>query len=84
MGAREEGKKVAGAYDMKCVARDAHHPAPLLFEPSENTQTMEPTTTYAAVSSLRANIRYSFLHLSGLECTLEPRLGARSGEVSVQ
>ena len=63
---------------MKRVAAGAHPSTPWLFEPAKRPD--EQTTACAAVSSLSASTRYSFLKLS--------RLGrapfANSGEGSAQ
>ena len=54
---------------MKRVAAGAHRPTPRLFS-LRNAQTIEPTTDWTAVSSLSANTKYSFLHLSGVRRAL--------------
>ena len=62
---------------MKRVAAGAHH---LGFLSLRNAQTIEPTTAWTEVSSISANTRYSFLHMSGVGRAL----WANSGEGSAQ
>ena len=64
---------------MKRIAAGAHHPTPWLFELA-NSQTIEPTTAWTAVSFPSASTGYSFLHLNGVGRAL----WANSGEGSTQ